>query len=212
MHTPLPPQTDTPSGPARHSQTPPAAQEEPGTARLCTRLELRALEAEGLSLCPASVSPRALGPASRDGAALRAVPEGLGVHSSSSCSACGSALRPHLLGQPLGTEPAQPGGSQCPQSALSPVAPQRAQSIDHPALSSTLGEPVLCLPPAPDLAPAGHTWPGVEASVFIPGWGGHVGARRAEELRSRAGLGWCQRLPGCCRTRLILLAFFFFSF
>lgn len=38
------------------------------------------------------------------------------------------------------------------------------------------------------------------------------------ELRSGAGpgvplalmaLGWCRRLPGCCRTRLIFLSFFF---
>lgn len=41
------------------------------------------------------------------------------------------------------------------------------------------------------------------------------------ELRRRAGpgvplalmaLGWCRRLPGCCRTRLIFLSFFFLLF
>lgn len=63
-------------------------------------------------------------------------PWGLGV-----CHACS--------GQPLGTEPAQPHGAQCPQAALSPVAPQRAQSIDHPTPSSMLGDPVHPALPAP---------------------------------------------------------------
>lgn len=58
--------------------------------------------------------------------------------------------------------------------------------------------------------------------MFIPNWGDRVRAwSELGELRSRAGpgvplaqvgLGCCWRLPGCCRTWLILLAFFFSFF
>lgn len=198
---PLPPQTDT----ATARPGPDRAQEEPGTAGLCTRLELWALEVEGLFPAAQPALHREL-LLPWDGAALQAVP--VGVCLSSSRSSWGSALP----GQLPGTEPAQSQGARCPLSALSPVAPQRAQSIEHPAPSTRLS-----LSPAPDLAPAGHTGLGVEGFMFIPDWEGHVGAWR--ELRSGAGsgvplaqmgLGWCRRLPGCCRTQLILLAFFFF--
>lgn len=96
-----------PSGPRLPRPGPDRAQEEPGTAGLCTRLELWALEAEGLfpAAQPALLRELLL---PWDGAALQAVPVGVGL--SSSCSHCGSALP----GQLLGTEPAQPQGAQCP--------------------------------------------------------------------------------------------------
>lgn len=81
-----------PSGP-RPGQAPTGAQEEPGAAGLCTRLELWALEAEGLSLLPSqhfSVGSRSCFPGMEQRS--RQCPCGLGTCSHSSHTPRGSVL------------------------------------------------------------------------------------------------------------------------
>lgn len=204
MHTPLPPQTDTPDarpgprGPTRPGQAPTGAQEEPSTAGLCARLELWALEAKGLSLLPSqhfSVGSRSCFPGmeQRSGQCLW----GLGTCSSSSHTPRGSALPAEpAQGSPWGWLWARDWTSLASLEGLS--APSLPSALWHHGELRALttqprlphwGSPStrLCLPPAPELAPAGHTGPKVEASIFIPDWGGHMGAwSKLGELRSRA--------------------------
>lgn len=227
MHTP-------PSAADGHSrrpgQAPTGAQEEPGTAGLCTRLELWALEAEGLSLLPSqhfSVGSRSCFPGTEQRCGQ--CPWGLGTCSRSSHTLRGSAL-PATPARGSPWEWLWAGGwTSLPslKGLSAPIPPSalwhrgELRALTTPARLPHWGSPStrVRLPPAPEPAPAGHTGPGVEASIFIPDWGGRVGAwSELGELRSGAGpgvplalmaLGWCRRLPGCCRTRLIFLSFFF---
>lgn len=118
---------------------PRSAQEEPGTAGPCTRLELWALEAQGLFPAARPALLRDLAVLLLwDGAALRAVPVGTGCLPQLSGHACWGSPWPLSLPSLEGLAVPRP-----------PSAPQRAQSIDHPTPSSTLGEPVPPALPAP---------------------------------------------------------------
>lgn len=159
---PLPPQTDTPDprpGPRGPAPARPRRELRRSPAQLgfapdlsCGRWKRRVSPC-----CPASTSPWAHSPAflgwsSAPGSARvdwahAATPLTLPVAQCSRPCLLGTA---HGGGSGLGLdEPAQPQGAQCPQPAFSSVAPQRAQSMDHPAPSSALGEPIHLALPAP---------------------------------------------------------------
>lgn len=133
---PFPQQTDTadarpgPRGPAHPGQTLPGAQEEPGTAGLCTSLELRRWKQRVSSLLPSqhfSMSSRSFFPGMQQhsgqcswGWALAAAPPALTVAQPSRQAVLAGAA-PACWGS---TEPAQPPGTQCPQPCGTAASPE----------------------------------------------------------------------------------------